>query len=43
MVLPGVTGGDVIIDGSSCGVAKSIANSSTDSENDDVNWSGYVE
>ena len=40
--LPGVTGGDVIIDSSSCGAVKSIANSS-DSENDDVNWSGYVE
>ena len=43
--LPGVTGGDVIIDSSSCGVVKSIANSSDseDSENDDANWSGKVE
>ena len=45
MGLPGVSGGDVIIGddgGSSCAgeeeyAVKSIANSSTDSENDDVN------
>ena len=41
--LSGVTGGDVIDDSRSCGAVKSIANSSTDNENGDVNWSGKVE